>query len=101
MATSSNSTWPRGDCRECWGTAREWAALGPGDVLTLFSDGVTEENSPGGEEFGEDRLSRLLIERGRGGAANLVEEIRQTVLAWAAGAEAADDVTVVVAARAS
>ncbi len=74
--------------------------LMPGDVLTLFSDGVTEENSPGGEEFGEDRLSRLLVERGRGGAANLVEGIRKAVLAWAAGAAAADDVTVVVAARA-
>ena len=72
----------------------------PGDVLTLFSDGVTEENSPGGEEFGEDRLLRLLVERGRGGAANLVEGIRQAVVAWAAGAAAADDVTVVVASRA-
>jgi len=75
--------------------------LMPGDVLTLFSDGVTEENSPSGEEFGEDRLQRLLLESGRGGAANLVEGIRKAVLAWAAGAAAADDVTVVVAARAS
>ena len=77
------------------------ARLLPGDVLTLFSDGVTEENSPGGEEFGEERLSRLLVEQGRGGAANLVEGIRKAVLLWAAGAAAADDVTVVVAARAS
>lgn len=75
--------------------------LEPGDVLTLFSDGVTEENNPGGEEFGEVRLARLLVERGRGGAANLVEGIRQAVLAWAAGAAAADDVTVVVASRLS
>jgi len=71
----------------------------PGDVLTLFSDGVTEENNPGGEEFGEERLAKLLIARGRDGAANLVEGIRQAVLAWAAGAAAADDVTVVVASR--
>jgi phosphoserine phosphatase RsbU/P len=70
-----------------------------GDVLTLFSDGVTEENNPGGEEFGEERLSRLLIEKGPSGAAGLVEGIRQAVLAWAAGAAAADDVTVVVARR--
>jgi len=75
--------------------------LMPGDVLTLFSDGVTEECSPSGEEFGEERLLRLLIESGRAGAANLVEGIRKSVLAWAAGAAAADDVTVVVAARAS
>ncbi len=73
--------------------------LGPGDVLTLFSDGVTEENNPQGEEFGERRLERLLIEKGRGGAASLVEGVRQAVLAWAAGAPAADDVTVVVARR--
>ncbi len=73
--------------------------LGPGDVLTMFSDGVTEENNPEGEEFGEDRLANLLIQKGRHGAANLVEGIRQAVLAWAAGAAAADDVTVLVARR--
>jgi serine phosphatase RsbU (regulator of sigma subunit) len=74
--------------------------LMPGDVLTLFSDGVTEENNPGGEEFGEERLAKLLVAMGRSGAATLVEGIRQAVLAWAAGAAAADDVTVVVASRA-
>jgi serine phosphatase RsbU (regulator of sigma subunit) len=73
--------------------------LEKGDVLTLFSDGVTEENNPSGEEFGEERLARLLVEKGRGPAASLVEGIRQAVLAWAAGAAAADDVTVVVARR--
>jgi len=75
--------------------------LKPGDVLTLFSDGVTEENNPRGEEFGEERLARLLVEKGPEGAVHLVEGIRQAVLAWAAGAEASDDVTVVVARRVS
>ena len=75
------------------------ARLDPGDLLLLFSDGVTEATSPDGEEFGEERLAKLLIANGRGGAANLVEGIRQAVLAWAAGAAAADDVTVVVASR--
>jgi serine phosphatase RsbU (regulator of sigma subunit) len=73
--------------------------LEPGDLLTLFSDGVTEENNPAGEEFGEERLARLLLERGKLGAAGLVEGIRQAVLDWAAGAAAADDVTVLVARR--
>lgn len=73
--------------------------LEPGDVLTMFSDGVTEENNPDGEEFGEQRLAKLVIEKGRQGAVELVEGIRQAVLAWAAGAAAADDVTVVVARR--
>jgi serine phosphatase RsbU (regulator of sigma subunit) len=73
--------------------------LEPGDVLTLYSDGVTEENNPSGEEFGEKRLERLLAHKGRGGAVDLVEAVRRAVLAWAAGAEPADDVTVVVARR--
>jgi serine phosphatase RsbU (regulator of sigma subunit) len=73
--------------------------LDPGDVLTMFSDGVTEENNPNGEEFGEKRLEKLLVDRARGGAASLVEGIRQAVLAWAAGGAAADDVTVVAASR--
>lgn len=73
--------------------------LEPGDVLTLFSDGVTEENNPSGEEFGEERLARVLGERGRGAAVDLVEAVRQAVLAWAAGAAPTDDVTVVVARR--
>src|SRR5258706_6815536 len=34
----------------------------PGDVLTLYSDGVTEENNPSGEEFGEERLASLLVQ---------------------------------------
>jgi sigma-B regulation protein RsbU (phosphoserine phosphatase) len=75
------------------------ARLDPGDVLTLYSDGVTEESSPAGEEFGEARLATLLIQQGREGAASLVEGVRKAVLAWAAGAPAADDVTVVVARR--
>jgi phosphoserine phosphatase RsbU/P len=73
--------------------------LEPGDVLTLFSDGVTEEQDPAGEEFGEERLSKLLVEKAGLGATALVEEIRTTVLAWAAGAPAADDVTVLIARR--
>jgi serine phosphatase RsbU (regulator of sigma subunit) len=73
--------------------------LEPGDVLTLFSDGVTEENDPSGEEFGEGRLAQLLSEKGHGPAVDLVEAVRQAVLVWAAGAVPADDVTVVVARR--
>jgi sigma-B regulation protein RsbU (phosphoserine phosphatase) len=72
-------------------------------VLTLFSDGVTEENDPSGEEFGDDRLANLLIQsnKAKQGAESFVEGIRQAVLSWAAGAAAADDVTVVVTRRVS
>ncbi|MFQ5350529.1 MAG: PP2C family protein-serine/threonine phosphatase, partial [Thermoanaerobaculia bacterium] len=36
------------------------AELGSGDLLCLFSDGITEAEEPGGEEFGPGRLTDLL-----------------------------------------
>jgi sigma-B regulation protein RsbU (phosphoserine phosphatase) len=35
-------------------------ALSPGDLLAVFTDGVTEALNPAEEEFGEDRLKHLL-----------------------------------------
>ena len=72
-----------------------------GDTLTLFSDGVTEETNPAGEEFGEARLTQLLMDDGRTDAGTIVGGINRAVTAWAAGAPAADDITVVVVRRTS
>ena len=46
--------------------ARE-TTLEPGDMLALYSDGVTEASSPDGEEFGEEGLAKFLlnVERNR------------------------------------
>jgi serine phosphatase RsbU (regulator of sigma subunit) len=70
-----------------------------GDVLTLFSDGVTEETNPAGEEFGEQQLIDLLMNDGRTDSGAIVGGISRAVTAWAAGAPAADDITVVVVRR--
>ena len=67
--------------------------------LTLFADGVTEETSPTGEEFGEHRLTELLLRDPRGDAGAMVNGINRAVTAWAAGAPAADDITVLVVRR--
>ena len=72
-----------------------------GDILTLFSDGVTEETNPDGEQFGEERLTEIVVHERRLDAGALVSGIERAVTAWAAGAPAADDITVVVVRRAS
>lgn len=69
----------------------------PGDVLVLFSDGVTEAPDPSGEDFGDERLAQLVASLRDRPAAEMVEAIEKAVTEFTQGAPAADDITVVVA----
>jgi serine phosphatase RsbU (regulator of sigma subunit)/pSer/pThr/pTyr-binding forkhead associated (FHA) protein len=72
----------------------------PGDVLILFSDGVTEAMKAGeDEEFGEERLAEVAVKNPNLNPAQLIVEINRAVSVWSAGASPADDVTLVVARR--
>lgn len=73
--------------------------LEPGDVLVLFSDGVTEAPNPDDEEFGEERLAALVASVAQKPAAEIVEDIHRSVQSFTQGAPPADDITVVVARR--
>jgi phosphoserine phosphatase RsbU/P len=75
------------------------AVLGPGDVLLLYSDGLTEAAAPDGQEFGEDRLLALLREERHLSVAELSSRISDAVQRWMAGTPAADDITFVLARR--
>jgi serine phosphatase RsbU (regulator of sigma subunit) len=76
-----------------YGEAR--CSLEPGDLLLLYSDGVTEAVSPADEEFGEQRLIDLVASLPGVPAAAVVEAIRAAVESWSAGQPPADDITVV------
>jgi len=71
----------------------------PGDVLVMFSDGVTEQPNPQDEDFGEERLAKLVSSIREKPAAEIVETIESAVTEFAQGVPAADDITVVVARR--
>jgi serine phosphatase RsbU (regulator of sigma subunit) len=74
--------------------------LEPGDVVVLFSDGVTEATRPDvDEEFGEDRLAQALAELKDDSARSIIESINQRVFDFTRGAPPADDITLVVAKR--
>lgn len=71
------------------------AYLAPGDVVLLYTDGVTDARSPAGERFDETGLLAA-VERARGGGAHdIVREVCESVEAFAHGAEPADDITIV------
>jgi len=70
-----------------------------GDVLVLFSDGVTEAANPSDEEFGEERLAALVESMRDQPADDIVNAIHNAVTEFSEGAPPADDITVVVARR--
>jgi serine phosphatase RsbU (regulator of sigma subunit) len=70
--------------------------LRPGDRIVLFTDGVTEAQNDAGEFFGRKRL-REAVQRADGAdCAELHATIQQAILDFTAGAEQADDLTLVV-----
>ncbi|MGA2183341.1 MAG: SpoIIE family protein phosphatase [Bryobacteraceae bacterium] len=72
--------------------------LDPGDMLVMFSDGVTEACQPGGdEEFGEDRLARLASQLRTETAETAMRSLIDTLTKWIGDAPAADDITLIVA----
>ncbi len=77
----------------------ERLTLEPGDLLCLYSDGITEAAAANDEEFGLDRLAALLaVERGRP-LGELIGAIDDAVTAFAAGLPQGDDQTVVLLRR--
>ena len=71
--------------------------LDPGDLLALFTDGVTEAPAHDGEEFGAERLAELLrTERTRPLDA-VIGTVLDALLEWSGPVDAHDDVTLVLA----
>ena len=69
--------------------------LAPGDAIVLVSDGVTESRDAAGTLYGAERLAAALRQMATPrDAATLVDTIRAEVAAFAAGTDAADDLTV-------
>ncbi len=71
--------------------------LGPGDLLVLYSDGVTEANNANFAEFGEERFIEVLKRHRHEPAAAIVAAVTDALAEFAAGAPQADDITLVVA----
>jgi sigma-B regulation protein RsbU (phosphoserine phosphatase) len=78
-----------------WQATADRAQFEPGDLLVMFSDGVTEAPR-GDDEFGESRLIDELRARNNDSADAIVSGILGSVQAFSDGAQA-DDLTLLVA----
>ena len=67
-----------------------------GDILVLYTDGVTEAKDLAGQQFSEDRLSAIVSDNSGLPAGELLDEIYQGVYRHSQGVTQNDDITLVV-----
>jgi serine phosphatase RsbU (regulator of sigma subunit) len=79
-----------------WDCAVAEARLAPGDILSLYTDGITETTGDGGKEFGEEGLAEALRANQDLEASHIVHSVQSAVQRFRLG-EQEDDLTLVVA----
>ncbi len=79
-----------------WECLTQKLSLSPGDLLVIYTDGVTEANDPDGNEFGEARLIDLVRANLSLSPAQLITQIQTSVMSFSADNQF-DDLTLVLA----
>jgi hypothetical protein len=81
---------------EDWQCSMSETALEMGDVLSVFTDGITEARCQNGEEFGEARLLEILRQSAGLEVQAILHNVQQAVEQFRSG-EPEDDLTLVIA----
>lgn len=72
-------------------------SLQAGDLLAMYSDGITEAPNAEGVMFGEERLGGMLRESMGRPLVEVTARVTDAVIAWQAGSQPFDDVTLLLA----
>jgi phosphoserine phosphatase RsbU/P len=67
--------------------------IGPGDILVIYSDGLTDAENPKGDELGEKKIRDLICATGPRGAEALENELLATLDRFTLGSAQTDDIT--------
>ncbi len=65
-------------------------------MLVLFSDGISEASAPEGEEYGDERLVKFVMDHRGLSAEELQASIFAEVGSWTRSSERDDDQTLVI-----
>jgi serine phosphatase RsbU (regulator of sigma subunit)/predicted enzyme related to lactoylglutathione lyase len=79
-----------------WECVVEERQLFAGDALVLYTDGVTESSNAEGEEFGEERATKVLTRNREKAPGAMIEAVVEEARKFRAG-EQEDDITLIVA----
>lgn len=74
-------------------------SLKPGDTLLIFSDGITEAMNSNEDEFGDEKLIRLIKENLNEPAERIIEIVFQEVKNFTGNIPQSDDMTLVILKR--
>ena len=70
--------------------------LRPGDLLAIFSDGISEAMDASQQEFGADRLAEVLLTQTGKALDNIITAVTSAVEKWIHDPEGRDDLTLVL-----
>jgi sigma-B regulation protein RsbU (phosphoserine phosphatase) len=73
--------------------------LEPGDFVLLYTDGVTEAFDADHEQFGEERLRRIVNDKRNSTAAEIIATLEAALDDFTGGASPSDDITLVFVKR--
>ncbi len=79
--------------------SNESTDLSPGDLLVLYTDGITEASDPEDEEYGTDRLAKICKLRRQDDLELLAEAIQRDLDTFTRGVPYADDRTLLLLRR--
>lgn len=71
-------------------------SMDDGDVLILYTDGITEAFNPEKDEYGEERLIQIVTENSQRTAAEIIEKVKEDVDSFAGEEPQSDDFTIMV-----
>jgi sigma-B regulation protein RsbU (phosphoserine phosphatase) len=77
----------------------ETATLEPGDILAIYSDGVSEANNLAEEEFGTDRLIDVMRRYAAEPPAEIVDAVFRELDEFVGEAPQFDDITLMIVKR--
>ncbi len=79
--------------------ARSKLLMDKGDILFLFTDGISEASNPRQAQFGSERIKEILKENHDKSSADIISSVVKALEAFTEGKPIDDDVTLIVAKR--
>jgi len=73
--------------------------FGPGDVLFVFTDGVSEANDSKDNQYGEDRIKEMIIKNRSGQPEAIARKLFDDIMVFVGDEPRADDITMLIVKR--